>query len=82
MMHPGVFLKGEINHHKLSISYVANYLGYSRSQLHRVLRGECAISRRMAIALEGKYGGDRDWWLGQQKKYDEFVFASKVKELK
>ena len=77
--HPGVILKRHLDAYKVSISYAARYLGYSRSQLHRVIRGECAMSTRLAGALEGKYGGNQQWWLDLQKAYDQDQFHQTVK---
>lgn len=81
-IHPGVLLRQELKAYRVPVTYAAKYLGISRSQLHRVLRGECAVSRRLAGSLEGKYGGNQTWWLNLQKEYDAAKFANKLKQMR
>lgn len=68
--HPGRLLRDDIDALSLSVVRAARALGVTRSQLHRVLSGESAISPEMALRLEVVIGGSADHWLRMQAAYD------------
>lgn len=68
--HPGRLVRNEIEELGLTIAEAANGLGVSRQQLHRVIKGECAISPEMAVRLEKAIGSTADAWLRMQTNYD------------
>lgn len=68
--HPGRLLRDDIDAIGLSVAKTAEALGVTRSQLHRVLSGDSAISPEMALRLEVVIGGSADHWLRMQAAYD------------
>jgi antitoxin HigA-1 len=68
--HPGQLIKSEIEYLGLSITKAAKGLGITRQQLHRVIKGECALSPEMAVRLEKAIGSTADTWLHMQLNYD------------
>jgi antitoxin HigA-1 len=68
--HPGAGLKDDIDALGLSVASAAQGLGVTRQQLHRVIRGESAISPDMAIRLERGIGGTAEGWLKMQAAHD------------
>ena len=68
--HPGLHLRDEIDALGLSVSKAADAFGITRSQLHRVLAGQSAISAEMALRLETVIGSTADMWLRLQAAYD------------
>jgi antitoxin HigA-1 len=68
--HPGRALKGDLEALGLSVAEAARALAVSRSQLHRVLSGESAISAELALKLEIVIGSTADAWLRLQAAYD------------
>jgi antitoxin HigA-1 len=47
--HPGLHVKDEIEALDMSVSKIASALGVTRSQLHRLIAGQSAISAEMAL---------------------------------
>ena len=69
--HPGRDIRFALGCLNLSTAKGAKALGVSRSQLHRVIQGECAISPEMALRLEKVIGSTVGSWLRMQVAYDE-----------
>ena len=69
--HPGGVIEDALDYLKLSVAQGAKALGVSRSQLHRVIKGESAISPEMALRLEKVIGSTAGTWLRVQASYDE-----------
>ena len=69
--HPGRDIGFALECLDLSTAEGAKALGVSRSQLHRVIQGECAISPEMALRLEKVIGSTVGSWLRMQAAYDE-----------
>jgi antitoxin HigA-1 len=67
--HPGFHVKDEIEALDMSVSKIASALGVTRSQLHRLIAGQSAISAEMALRLEAVIGGTADMWLSLQAAY-------------
>ena len=74
--HPGRGLKDDLDELGLTVATAAEALGVSRSQLHRVITGESAISPELALRLEVVIGSTADAWLRLQAAYD----AAQVRE--
>ena len=68
--HPGRLVRAELDALNVSVANGAKALGVTRSQLYRVLKGECAISPEMALRLETVIGSTADHWLRMQTAYD------------
>ena len=68
--HPGGLVKENIESLGLSVAEAARGLGVTRQQLHRVVKGEHAITPEMAVRLEKAFGGSADFWLRMQMTYD------------
>jgi addiction module HigA family antidote len=79
--HPGLHVKDEIEALKLSVSQAAGSLGVTRSQLHRLIAGESAISAEMALRLETVVGGSADMWLRLQAAYSVAQVRKKAGEI-
>lgn len=69
--HPGGVIGDALECLGLSVAKGAKALGVSRSQLHRVIKGQCAISPEMALRLEKVIGSTVNTWLSVQAAYDE-----------
>lgn len=68
--HPGRLVNDEIQALGLSVAQAAQGLGVTRQQLHRVIKGECALSPEMALRLEKGVGSSAAAWLQMQMNYD------------
>ena len=68
--HPGAGLPDEFATLGWTIAEAAKQLGVSRSQLHRVCRGNSAISPTLAYRLEIGVGGVASPWLAMQATDD------------
>jgi len=79
--HPGRGLKADIQELNLSTIQAAEALGVSRSQLHRVLAGESAISPELALRLETVIGGTAEAWLRMQAAYDAAQVRARAAEI-
>ena len=79
--HPGRSLGYELKYLKLSVTKAAKALGVSRSQLHRVIQGESAISTEMALRLEKVIGSTAGSWLRMQVAHDEAQMRKKDKTI-
>ena len=68
--HPGRLVRDNIDELGFSVAEAATGLGVTRQQLHRVIRGESAVSPDMALRLEQAFGGGADFWLRMQLAFD------------
>ena len=68
--HPGRGLKRDFDALGLSTAKAADALGISRSQLHRIVSGESAISAELALRLEVVVGSTAEAWMALQATYD------------
>lgn len=76
--HPGGVIEDVLEHLNCSVAEGAKALGVSRSQLHRVIRGQSAISPEMALRLEKVIGSTMGTWLRAQSAYDEAQTRKKI----
>lgn len=79
--HPGRGLKADFDELGLTTASAAEALGISRSQLHRVVAGESAISAELALRLEIVIGGTADTWLKMQAAYDTAQVRARADEI-
>ena len=75
--HPGRVIGDSLTYLNLSVAQGAQALGVSRSHLHRVIRGDSAISPEMALRLETVIGSTVTTWLRAQAAYDEAQMRKK-----
>ena len=50
--HPGLLLQEELLDRGLTVAQAATGLGVTRQQLHKVIKGQSAVSPEMALRLE------------------------------
>ncbi len=81
--HPGEILKElAIVPMGLTVSETAEYLGVSRNTLHRILKGDGAVTAEMAMRLEAAFGKpDASHWLRLQNAYDLWKVKQSRKDL-
>ncbi len=69
--HPGQSLREDILPAiSMSISALAQHLGYSRGQLSTIINGHAGISAELAYRLELAGLGNARMWLAMQAAYD------------
>lgn len=68
--HPGRLIAADLESLGVSVAAAARHLGVTRQQLHRVIRGECAVTPDMAVRLEKAIGTSADVWLAMQAAFD------------
>jgi addiction module HigA family antidote len=79
--HPGRGLKADLEALGLSVATAAEALEVSRSQLHRVVSGESAVSPELALKLEVVIGGSAEAWLRMQAAYDAAQIRARAAEI-
>lgn len=81
--HPGEILKElVISPLGMTISETAEILDISRNTLHRILKGDGAITAEMAMRLEKAFGKpDAFHWLRLQNAYDLWQVRQNIKNL-
>ena len=81
--HPGKILKElVITPLGLTVSETASSLGVSRNTLHRILKGDGAVTAEMAMRLEAVLGKpDASHWLRLQNANDLWQVRQKFKDL-
>ena len=58
-IHPGIILKEDVvDANSLSIGKAAELLGISRLTLSKMANGKSAITRNIALTIEGAFGGN------------------------
>ena len=80
-LHPGRLVRSAIEELGLSVGKAAAALNVSRSQLSRVIAGECALSPEMALRLEAVIGSSADAWLRMQAAYDAAEVRARAPEI-
>ena len=70
-IHPGAILRDDVLPAlKLSVSEAARQLRVTRQTLHRIMKGETAITPEMAVRLGKFCGNGPGLWLRMQQNYD------------
>jgi len=83
--HPGILFAEEILPAlgRRTIGEIANLLGVSRQNLHRLMAGEIAITADMAVRLGKLCGNGPDLWLNLQARWDSWEASRRLaKEVK
>ena len=68
--HPGEFLIDDLKASGLTKANLAAALDMNRSNLHRLLTGQIAMTARTALALEAMGWSRAEHWLRLQNVYD------------
>lgn len=68
--HPGLLLQEELLDRGLSVAQAATGLGVTSQHLHKVIKGQSAVSPEMALRLEKGIGSRADLWLRMQMAFD------------
>jgi addiction module HigA family antidote len=79
--HPGRGLKADFDELGLTTATAAQALGVSRSQVHRVVAGESAITAELALRLEIVIGSTAEQWLQMQAAYDAAQVRNRAGEI-
>lgn len=69
-IHPGEFLREELDELRLSARAFAAALDVPHNRIAAILRGERAISADTALRLAAYFGTSADVWMNLQKTYD------------
>jgi addiction module HigA family antidote len=78
--HPGELLRAILaDGLKLSVAAAARQLGVSRMTLHRLLRGEQAVTPEMALRLGKLCGNGPELWLRMQMARDLWRLRRKLR---
>ena len=68
--HPGALLSEILPALDLGVSDAAAKLGVTRQTLHRIIRGQTAVTPEMAVRLGKFCGNGANLWLAMQHGYD------------
>lgn len=85
-LHPGLALAEEVVRRGLSVTSLAERLGWNRVNMSRTLNGHTGISARLAVALENNGFPSADFWLALQTAYDlwharkEYAYEKRLRE--
>ncbi|MDH0675592.1 MULTISPECIES: HigA family addiction module antitoxin [Empedobacter] len=69
-VHPSDILKDLLENEKLSISNFSKLLNISRVTMYKVINKRGSITPNLAIRIAYVFGGNPDFWLRLQRKYD------------
>lgn len=78
-IHPGVFLKEEMEVLKISQKALAEKIGISKTIINEVIHGKRKISGELAVKLEQVLYSPASYWLNLQSIYDEAEARKKLK---
>lgn len=70
-VHPGVFLKEEMDTLKISQKSLAEKIGVSKTIINEVIHEKRRISAELAVKLETVLYSPASYWLNLQALYDE-----------
>ena len=80
-MHPGAFLREIVLPGAgLPVAAIADRLGISRQVLEDVLAEEARVTGAMALRLAKLFGGEAQFWLDLQSRYDILVAERDIAE--
>ena len=68
--HPGACLRDSVDASDLTQAQIATKLGMDRSNLHRLMNGQIALTAKTALALEAMGWSRAEHWLRLQNAYD------------
>ncbi len=72
-VHPGEFLREEIEERGITQTQLAGEIGVSVSLLNEIINGKRAVSAEYAMLLEAALGIDTDYWMNLQANYNKGV---------
>lgn len=72
-LHPGVFLKDDLETLGMSQKTLAEKSGISKTIINEVIKGKRNITPAMAMKFEEIIGEPASFWMGIQTKYDLFI---------
>lgn len=72
-VHPGEFLREEIEDRGITQTQLAKEIGVSVSLLNELVNGKRSITAEYAMLLEAAMGIDTDYWLNLQANYNKGV---------
>jgi addiction module HigA family antidote len=77
-VHPGEFLRDELQALGLSATKFAAHLGVPTNAITAILHGNRGISAKMALRLGRAFGTSVQYWLNLQDIYDVKVARSEI----
>lgn len=77
-IHPGVFLKDEMDSLKISQKVLAEKIGVSKTIINEVIHGKRNINAELAVRLEQALESPASYWLNLQSLYDETLARKKL----
>lgn len=80
-IHPGVFLKDEMEMLDVTQKTLAEETGVSKTIINEVIKGKRRISAELAIKLEKVLNSPAKYWLNLQALYDEAVARQKLESV-
>lgn len=69
-IHPGEYLRDELEELGISIRELADALGVPHNRIAAILRGQRAVTADTALRLAAYFGTSADVWMGLQKSYE------------
>lgn len=72
-LHPGEFLKDDLETLGMSQKEFAEKSGYGTTVINEVIKGKRRINAEMALKLEEIIGEPASFWMDAQRNYDLFV---------
>lgn len=69
-VHPGEYLRDELEETGLSIRELADALGVPHNRIAAILRGQRAVTADTALRLAAFFGTSAEVWLNLQKSYE------------
>lgn len=69
-IHPGEFLREELDELGLSARAFADALGVPHNRIAAILRGQRAVTADTALRLAAYFGTSADVWMNLQQSYD------------
>ena len=81
-VHPGIWLREEIETNKVSVSDLARHFGVSRQAMSTLLNGRVGLSADMAIRFEKAFGLKADTLCRMQTAHDLAAAREHEKKIK
>nr|DAP53550.1 MAG TPA: addiction module antidote protein [Caudoviricetes sp.] len=72
-LHPGEFLKDDLETLGMSQKEFAEKSGYGTTVINEVIKGKRRINAEMALKFEEIIGEPASFWMDAQRNYDLFV---------
>lgn len=79
-VHPGAFLKEELEEMGMSANQFAQALGVPANRLTEIIAGRRAITADTALRIGRYFGGPADYWMRLQARYDLLKAAAEKGE--